>query len=432
MVAPTSAFSSAFSPAGTEFPAALDQRLKDDEEEGSEEDGDDAVSSTSSDADNSRHDALCEMLGIASLDLIAIEDSDATQGGGGASWSRFHSCGPEAHRDWFRQEGISRAAGADFRAEYYRNGYTVFDASLSIPASFLRQATERLVWGNKKENEEYYDPNFLLSASGGGGGVQRTYERIGNRRCLTRLEQFCDDGPAADDHREERGGGRGCGGEWNLVADYVGACLSEALVMPMVLFKEKLNLKPPGGSGFAPHLDAPSLLQLDGGESRCGPTDFVTVMVAIDDMTSQNGCLRISPGPWTRENAVATVLASGACGGSGTADRDNPDGGGRRGLIPPDVADALDFVDVEVKGGTMVAFSGYTPHRSSVNASHFARRAVFLTYNPAEQGDYRQAYYDRMKQLRYEYRIKRGFLPRDDDDDDARAEREALRSIPRI
>jgi ectoine hydroxylase-related dioxygenase (phytanoyl-CoA dioxygenase family) len=389
-------------------------RLKGEEEEEEEGDysdvddvsGDGDASSCASSAADSRDDALCEMLGIASIDSIAIAAASASSvldAGQGGAWYRF--CGRQEDRRGSFQELVRRAAAASgFRAEYDRNGYAAFDASFSIPASFLREATERLVWGESN--------------------VQRTYERIGHQRCLTRLEQFCDDHHG--DHRSREASACGWCGEWTSVADYAGACLSEALGTPMVLFKEKLNLKPPGGSGFAPHLDSPSLQQLDSGG---GPTDFVTVMVAIDDMTSRNGCLRVSPGPWTRENAVATVLASGEGGG----DRENPDGGGRRGLIPVDVADALQFVDVAVKGGTMVAFSGYTPHRSSVNGSCFARRAVFLTYNPAEQGDYRQAYYDRMKLLRNEYQVKQGFLLRDDDDDDdARAELEALRSIPRI
>jgi ectoine hydroxylase-related dioxygenase (phytanoyl-CoA dioxygenase family) len=350
---------------------------------------------------NSRDEALREMLGLTSLDSLGLaggfgdkEDEDNPAGGSEmrGAWRLFgdHLC----YQDEIRRHVVG------FRAEYEKRGVAMFDPALSIPASFLRQSTEKLVWSKKR------DCGTLVEA----GCLQRTYERIGHQRCLTRLEQFCD----------------GTFPEWKSIADYVGACLSLALDTPMVLFKEKLNLKPPGGSGFAPHLDTPSLMQFDEADAaEHTPSEFVTVMVAIDDMTSQNGCLRVVPGPWTKENAVHTTLASKL-----SNDVENPDGGGRRGLIPADVADVLDFEGVVVQGGMMVAFSGYTPHRSSANGSLFSRRAVFLTYNPASQGDHRLAYYDRMLRLRNEYRAKNGFsLPKDDD---TNAELEALKSIPRI
>lgn len=350
---------------------------------------------------SSRDDALCEMLGLPSLDSLGLaagladEDDDSPAGRSGmrGAWRLFDEnlC--------YQDEIRKRVAG--FQTEYDRRGVAVFDPSLSIPAGFLRRSTERLVWSKKSVC------GTLIEAA----GVQRTYERIGHQRCLTRLEQFCDD----------------CFPEWKSIATYVGACLSLALDTPMVLFKEKLNLKPPGGSGFAPHLDTPSLMQFDESDGACEPTptEFVTVMVAIDDMTSQNGCLRVVPGPWTKDNAVDTTLASRM-----SSDVDNPDGGGRRGLIPADVAEKLDFEDVAIQGGAMVAFSGYAPHRSAVNGSPFSRRAVFLTYNPASQGDHRQAYYDRMTQLRNQYKLKKGLSL--SSDDDAHAEMEALKSIPRI
>ena len=81
------------------------------------------------------------------------------------------------------------------------------------------------------------------------------------RRTLTRLENF------VNYHSK-----------WNdLVHKYLARCLSALMGEPMVLFKEKLNLKPPGGSGFAPHLDGPSLRVALG---DTGPRTFVTVMVA--------------------------------------------------------------------------------------------------------------------------------------------------------
>jgi hypothetical protein len=59
-------------------------------------------------------------------------------------------------------------------------------------------------------------------------------------------------------------------------------CVHVALkLMHIITMKEKLNYKPAGGAGFMPHLDFPSL------SFYAPPTmdDFITVMIAIDDMT---------------------------------------------------------------------------------------------------------------------------------------------------
>lgn len=114
-------------------------------------------------------------------------------------------------------------------------------------------------------------------------------------------------------------------------------------------------------------------------------------MVAIDDMTAQNGCLRIAKGPWSETNCCDVIQP----------EKDgNPDVGGRAGAIPSEVAETLCFENVACKGGTVVAFNGFGPHRSAANDSAFPRRAVFLTYNPKAEGDFHKLYYEKWK--RYE------------------------------
>ena len=85
-----------------------------------------------------------------------------------------------------------------------------------------------------------------------------------------------------------------------------------------VLYKEKLNYKPAGGAGFMPHLDHPSLAFY----SPKNMNSFMTVMVAIDDMTEQNGCLRVCKGEWNEKNAVKCIEPEG-----------DPEVGGRAGAI---------------------------------------------------------------------------------------------------
>lgn len=204
---------------------------------------------------------------------------------------------------------------------------------------------------------------------------------------------------------------------------------------PMVLFKEKLNLKPPGGSGFAPHLDTPSLRVALGDD---GPKTFCTVMIAIDDMTASNGCLKVCKGPWSEDNHVEVDEPEEEDRKNG-----NPDAEARRGAIPLNVADRHEYEDVIVKGGTIVAFNGWAPHRSAGNVSPFPRRAVFLTYNPVAEGDFHDMYYQKMNGMRSAYRkrmlnrIINTDMCTDDDDEqnisiDERNELAALATIPRI
>ena len=86
----------------------------------------------------------------------------------------------------------------------------------------------------------------------------------------------------------------------------------------MVLFKEKLNLKHQGGSGFAPHhLDTRSLRVALG---ETGPQNVVTVMVAIVNMMADNGCLCIAQGEWSESNAHCEPVPPSD---------DDPDAGGK-------------------------------------------------------------------------------------------------------
>ena len=53
------------------------------------------------------------------------------------------------------------------------------------------------------------------------------------------------------------------------------------------LFKEKINYKLPGGSGFEPHQDAPAFTSFD-------QRFHVTLLIAVDAQTRENGCLEFS------------------------------------------------------------------------------------------------------------------------------------------
>ncbi len=64
------------------------------------------------------------------------------------------------------------------------------------------------------------------------------------------------------------------------------------------------------------------------------------------------------------------------------------------GCIDPQMASKLDWTPVPVEVGSVLFFSLKAPHRSVPNRTDTQRRAIYLTYNAASEGDLRQAYYD--------------------------------------
>lgn len=328
-------------------------------------------------AANSSDDALFEMLGLNSLDTVIDQDDQ-----------------DDSPSEQLVNTPIMVVERHNLASIYRSESMCLLPKEISLSSVLIRKLTDELVWGGDKvQADRTYEAIKVMKKNG----------EIENRPTLTRLENFVN-------HHVE----------WNKLchghlADSISALFGE----PMVLYKEKLNLKPPGGSGFAPHLDTPSLRVALGNE---GPQTFGTVMVAIDNMTASNGCLRICKGDWSEEKHCEVIQPSD----------DNPDAGGRAGAIPLEVAEELQFDDVECQGGDIVAFNGWTPHRSSANASPFPRRAVFLTYNPKSEGDFHDRYYQRMDEIRNAFRASVGLggMPQMSAED--KFELDAMSTIPRI
>ena len=339
---------------------------------------------------DSADEAFLEMLGLPSMDVKVEVDADDHETESAADSGKGTGNAPQNPLERLNQRDVAaefQTTNHNLQDDYTKVGVCLFPPSLSVPAALLRRLTEELVWGDSIQADKTYETITLMKAG-----------EVRERRTLTRLENFVDHHPGWKD----------------LCHNYLQRCISALMGQEMVLFKEKLNLKPPGGSGFAPHLDGPSLRVALGNN---GPKTFVTVMVAIDNMTPQNGCLRIAKGPWS-EDHTCEVVPPDADG--------SPDAGGRAGAIPATVADSLGFEDVPCSGGSIVAFGEWTPHRSASNTSHFPRRAVFLTYNPLSEGDFHAQYYEKMEAMRNEWRSKAGLVDRD-----YQTDLDALATIPK-
>ena len=146
-----------------------------------------------------------------------------------------------------------------------------------------------------------------------------------------------------------------------LLPDLASTLLGE----PALLFKEKVNYKQPGGAGFAPHQDAAAYRFAD---------HHVSCMLPLDPATAASGCLEVAHGHL--DGLMPTTP------------------GGR---IADDIAATLDWQAVEVEPGDLLWFDSYAPHRSHTNTTDRPRRALYLTYNAASDGDLRDRYYDDKK-----------------------------------
>ena len=132
------------------------------------------------------------------------------------------------------------------------------------------------------------------------------------------------------------------------------------------VWTNKLNLKRPReGSGFGWHQDAPYWIH------DCDHVHLLpSVYLAFDDADEDNGCLQIIRGSHTQgclpgsqdDSQLAGFFTQATCF---------------------DEADAVSF---EIPAGSLIFFDPYAIHGSQTNHSDQPRRAIVMTYQPANFG----------------------------------------------
>lgn len=139
----------------------------------------------------------------------------------------------------------------------------------------------------------------------------------------------------------------------------------------VALWTDKINLKRPReGSGFRWHQDSPYWSHV------CGHCDQLpNVMVALDDADQDNGCFRLVPG--SHREGFLPGLNDGT-------------------RLGPLFTDPASFdVDsqwlAEISAGSFVVFDAHMVHGSEPNRSDRARRAIILTYQPADHPMFKTA-----------------------------------------
>lgn len=132
---------------------------------------------------------------------------------------------------------------------------------------------------------------------------------------------------------------------------------------PVVLFKDKINFKLPGGGGFAPHQDVQA-------GWRHYANRHLTTLVSIDRATVHNGCLELAAG-FHQRGLIGAEWAP---------------------LTDADT-DRMCFEPVETEPGDAVFFDSFAPHRSAPNHTTEPRRVLYISYNRESEGDCRVRYY---------------------------------------
>ena len=175
------------------------------------------------------------------------------------------------------------------------------------------------------------------------------YENINNERKLSRIENFINNDNCF---------------ELKLIVDNtVTPIIEEILTKRMVLFKDKINWKHPGGGCFKPHQDFEAW-------SDFPPNTFVTCAVCIDNSTIENGCLEMAPS-YHR---------------NGLLENNN-------GVINSMLVKQMYWNPILASNKDLIIFDSYTPHRSGINLTEKYRRVFYFTYNPLEEGNYYNKYF---------------------------------------
>ncbi len=145
--------------------------------------------------------------------------------------------------------------------------------------------------------------------------------------------------------------------------ELAGSC-AQLLGEPVLLFKDKINFKLPGGGGFEAHQD------VQAGWSRYARL-HVTALVAVDRATLANGCLEMAADFHGSHELIGQEWEP---------------------LTAAQLA-GLHWIHIEAEPGDAVFFDSFIPHRSAPNRTSEARRVLYYTYNRASEGDHLAQYY---------------------------------------
>lgn len=129
----------------------------------------------------------------------------------------------------------------------------------------------------------------------------------------------------------------------------------------IVLFKDKINWKLPGGKSFKAHQDHAAWNDFN-------ITRFYSVALFGNNSTIENGCLEM-----VRGNNNKGLFS-------------------KDGLISNSLEESFDWTYLETTPRDLVIFDSFIPHRSACNNTNNSRNIFYFTYNKSSEGDYYKEY----------------------------------------
>ena len=147
-----------------------------------------------------------------------------------------------------------------------------------------------------------------------------------------------------------------------------------------MIFKDKFNLKPPGGEGFYAHYDGIFYFTDSENRKKRGwyeyGNSFVNVLLSLDDSNEENGTIEIAK---SHKNNFDELLKNTKNNGT------------------PDLLSVVEknniFEKINLNAGDLVVFKNTCPHRSGINVSNSNRRILYYTYLSQEFGSQYENYF---------------------------------------
>lgn len=166
-----------------------------------------------------------------------------------------------------------------------------------------------------------------------------------------------------------------------LLSNQIIELISELMGEEAILYKDRINFKPPGGGAHSAHQDgvAYECGSLRAFEKESVP--YISILVGVDRATKANGCFEVVNG-WHFDNLEILEMEH--------PDPEHPNFS----KISQKVEESLDWSPIETEPGDVILFTERLPHRSARNNSPENRRILYGVYNPVSQGDKRAKYYE--------------------------------------
>lgn len=168
-------------------------------------------------------------------------------------------------------------------------------------------------------------------------------------------------------------------------SDAILGSVEDLLGEPAYLFKDKLNMKLPGGSGFKPHVDGHFWWNDANNTPRKGWSDygsmFINALISLDYATIENGCIYIASLEDTfRELGTTFDQIISKVSGRG-----------------PDIQERflanITMYPQETEPGDVIFFDWRCVHGSTENYAQNSRRILYSTFNRQSDGDHYETYF---------------------------------------